>query len=124
MHQPSALGRGIAVALAVAAFAFLMNGCGPDDTLDLADIGIGVTSDIQAGGTYDLTFRAPDNVLVDIASVPAGTMAELRPAAGSSYRLLVRVDSDTPRGDYNLGIQATINGETQLIGWPFTVTEP
>lgn len=103
--------------------ALLVTACS-SSAIDIESLGLDVDAQIQAGFQYSLTVPVDDDITLEVVSTPRGVAAALTEAAGgTAIQLTVAVDADTPRGAYNLGMEATRNGQTVMVGWPFEIID-
>lgn len=113
------------LAVAAAALALFLGACSSDDAVTLEDLGLAIEVDIEAGTEFELGVPLDSETVVDVVGAPPGVNAAISatPSEGSLL-LTVAVDSDTPRGTYNLALLVTRNGEEYELAWPFDVIEP
>lgn len=107
----------------LAAAVLVLAACGSSSTVDVESLGLGVDTQIQAGQQFVLTVPAQPDTTIDVVSTPAGVTASIAEADGT-VTLVVNVEFDTPRGDYNLALLVDQDGEETELGWPFEVIEP
>ncbi|NNE97338.1 MAG: hypothetical protein HKN24_15070 [Acidimicrobiales bacterium] len=100
------------------------NGSSESSPVDLEQLGLSVSAEIQAGQWVEVTVPVPEDTVVAIGTVPEGVTATLTPATDGTMTLRVAPAADTPRGEYNLGLIATTDGDRQELSWPFRVADP
>lgn len=125
-HEPIGTLRptGLRRFAAAAVLALLAGACGSSSTVDRESLGLLIEADIQAGTRFEISVPKQPDTSIEVVSAPDGVTASVSEAAGSGTILLsVAIDADAPRGAYNLGLQATRDGEEFLIDWPFDVVD-
>jgi hypothetical protein len=116
--------RRLAMAAALALMV-LASGCSASTAPDLESLGLAIETDIQAGATFEVAAPKQPGTTVSVKTTPAGITAAITDAPTDGMMLLmVNVEFDTPRGDYNLGLSVIRDGEEFVVGWPFEVVEP
>lgn len=90
----------------------------------LESIGLSITTDLEAGTTFEVAFPVQEDTELQVLSAPPGITASIGMGRGAAMRLLrVVIDRDTPRGEYNLGISVVRGGTETVLGWPFEVVD-
>ncbi len=102
----------------------LGNDSSESSAVDLEQLGLSVSAEIQAGQWVEVTVPVLEDTVVTIGTVPEGVTATLTPAIEGTMTLRVAPAADTPRGQYNLGLIAITDGERQELSWPFRIADP
>jgi hypothetical protein len=113
-------------AVAVATLGALAGACttASAEPIDLETLGLSIQANIQAGSSFEAVVPNDPATSVEVISAPPGVTANISETPdGTSIRLSISVDADTPRGLYNLGLRAERDGESFELGWPFEVVE-
>ena len=100
------------------------NDANDSSAVDLEQLGLSVSAEIQAGLSVEFTVPLPEGRVVTLGTVPEGVTATLTPAREGTMTLRVAPSADMPRGEYLLGIVVVTDGEQQELSWPFRVADP
>lgn len=111
------------MAVIAVGLGFGLGACTSTESVELADVGLEIGVDIQAGEEIEIVVPADPDTAVAIASVPNGVTASFSGGAEGSRVLSVVVDPDTPGGAYVLALLVTRGGEEHELIWPFDVVQ-
>ena len=95
---------------------------GPD--LDIINVGLTVKTDIQAGNSLEFGFLSGVDGTLEVTDSPPGVDARIEAGPEPRFHtLFVKVDENTPRGDYALVITLTRGDRMDEMEWKFEVVD-
>lgn len=90
----------------------------PDPTVE--SLGLPFGGEIQAGATFHMAVPKQGNTQIEVLANPTGISSATFDENGMS-NIVIEVEEDMPRGDYNLVLRVFRDGNEFHLAWPFTV---